>query len=429
MINIIVLAITAACVLFGFILGVIRGFSRSLLRFLLIAVCAAGAWFLRGLLTDIVMGININGQTLGDMIAEGLSSADLPSSVTSLVQTLARLIVGVALFLVCFLLLQLVTWVIIFPLLKLFLKRHPVKRHRITGAVIGLVQGAVIAFVFCFPISGLLVQFNKIASLEMNGEKVLGGDMAGVMEQMDIEGYTSSPLGKFYVSAGGGLFTLMTTDKSGDTVVSLDSATSAVAAAVNVSNEITNISNVLNENGGINGNAQAIADSFKNIDAIKGDLDDESAALLNDVLKDTAASLGGQDFNLPEDFDIKEVNFTAAGDAIVEIEKYSSAGSIENITEDSVNIIINGLAENEIIVDALGSASIASVGEDDKIMFEQAIENSGASDEYKEKIRVLLGLSEAPTGGDNTEGGNTSGGDNTEGNTDELVPENGGEAA
>ena len=415
--------------LFGFILGVIRGFSRSLLRFLLIVACAAGAWFLRGLLTDIVMGININGQTLGDMIAEGLSSADLPSSVTALVQTLARLIVGVALFLVCFLLLQLVTWVIIFPLLKLFLKRHPVKRHRITGAVIGLVQGAVIAFVFCFPISGLLVQFNKIASLEMNGEKVLGGDMAGVMEQMDIEGYTSSPLGKFYISAGGGLFKLMTTDSSGDTVVSLDSATSAVAAAVNVSNEITNISNVLNENGGINGNAQAIADSFKNIDAIKGDLDDESAALLNDVLKDTAASLGGQDFNLPEDFDIKEVNFTAAGDAIVEIEKYSSAGSIENITEDSVNIIINGLAENEIIVDALGSAAIASVGEDDKIMFEQAIENSGASDEYKEKIRVLLGLSEAPTGGDNTEGGNTSGGDNTEGNTDELVPENGGEAA
>ena len=424
MINIIVLAITAACVLFGFILGIIRGFSRSLLRFLLIVACAAGAWFLRGLLTDIVMGININGQTLGDMIAEGLSSADLPSSVTSLVQTLARLIVGVALFIVCFLLLQLVTWVIIFPLLKLFLKRHPVKRHRITGAVIGLLQGAVIAFVICFPLSGLLVQFNKIASLEMNGEPILN---MGV--DLDVEGYSASPLGNFYISAGGGLFKLMTTDSSGDTVVSLDSATSAVAAAVNVSNEITKISNVLNENGGINGNAQAIADSFKDIDAIKGDLDDESAALLNDVLKDTAASLGGQDFNLPEDFDIKEVNFTAAGNAIVEIEKYSSAGSIENITEDSVNIIINGLAENEIIVDALGSAAIASVGEDDKIMFEQAIENSGASDEYKEKIRVLLGLSETPSEGDNTEGGNTSGGDNTEGNTDELVPENGGEAA
>lgn len=424
MINIIVLAITAACVLFGFILGIIRGFSRSLLRFLLIAVCAAGAWFLRGLLTDIVMGININGQTLGDMIAEGLSSADLPSSVTSLVQTLARLIVGVALFIVCFLLLQLVTWAILFPLLKLFLKRHPVKRHRITGAVIGLLQGAVIAFVICFPLSGLLVQFNKIASLEMNGEPILN-----MGAELDVESYSASPLGKFYISAGGGLFKLMTTDSSGDTVVSLDSATSAVAAAVNVSNEITNISNVLNENGGISGNAQAIADSFKNIDAIKGDLDDESAALLNDVLKDTAASLGGQDFNLPEDFDIKQVNFTAAGDAIVEIEKYSSTGSVENITEDSVNIIINGLAENEIIVDALGSAAIASVGEDDKVMFEQAIENSGASDEYKEKIRVLLGLSEAPTGGDNTEGGNTSGGDNTEGNTDELVPENGGEAA
>ena len=406
MINIIVLAITAACVLFGFILGVIRGFSRSLLRFLLIVACAAGAWFLRGLLTDVVMGININGQTLGDMIAEGLASADLPSSVTALVDTLARIIVGVALFLVSFLLLQLVSWMILFPLLKLFLKRHPVKRHRITGAVIGLLQGAVIAFVICFPLSGLLVQFNKIASLEMNGEKVLGGDMAGVMEQMDIEGYTSSPLGKFYVSAGGGLFTLMTTDKSGDTVVSLDSATSAVTAAVSVSNEITNITNVLNESGGINGNAQQIADSFRNIDAIKDDLDDQSAALLNDVLKDTAASLGGQDFNLPEDFDIKEVNFTAAGDAIVEIEKYSESGSIENITDDSLEIIVNGLAENEIIVDALGSSAIASVGEAEKARFEQAIDNSSASDEYKEKMKVLLGIAEsAPS----QEGGETGG--------------------
>lgn len=388
MVNIIILVLTAACLLFGFILGIKRGFSRSLLRMLLVILCAVGAWFARAALTDLVLDLEIQGRTVAETIKEALSSADLPESVMSLLDSLVRILVGVVLFLVSFMALQLVSWMIIFPLLKLFLKRHPKKKHRITGMLLGVVQGAFVAYVICFPLTGLLVQFDKVAQLEMNGEKIIN---LGV--DLKVGEYVESPLGEIYVKAGDKLFKMMTVQENENGSVSLDSATSAVVAAVKVGNEVTSISKALEGATGITAdNAAAIADSFKNIDAVKNDLDDDSAKLLNDVLKDTAFSLGGGDITIPDDFDFKEVNFTAAGDAIVEIEKYINPENTEELSEESVSVIVNGLAENEIIVDALGSGELASVKEEDKETFITAIDNSNASDEYKEKIKNLLGL-------------------------------------
>ena len=407
MVSIVILAITAACVLFGIILGIARGFSRSLLRFFLIVLCAVGAWFVRAALTDTVMGIDINGQTLEQMISSSLSSADLPDSISSLVDSLVRIIVGVALFIVCFVVFQVVSWMIIFPLLKLFLRRHPLKKRRFLGFIFGLLQGAFVAYVICFPLTGLVVEYDKIANLEVDGQKVIKMEY-----DLKISEYTASPLGKFYISAGAPLFKMMTTMTEGDKTVSLGGATNAIVAAVNISNEIKDISQLLDTTNGINSeNAQSIAESFREIDAIKNDLDDDSAQILNDVLKETAASLGGQDFNLPEDFDFKSVNFTAAGDAVVEMEKYTDENITEPVSDQSIATIVSGLAENEIIIDALGTSSLVTVKAEDKERFEQAIESSSATDEYKDKIRVLLGISASS--------GNNS--DMTEG-TEEKTP-------
>ncbi len=389
MVSIVILAITAACVLFGIILGIARGFSRSLLRFFLIVLCAVGAWFVRAALTDTVMGIDVNGQTLEQMISSSLSSADLPDSISSLVDSLVRIIVGVALFIVCFVVFQVVSWMIIFPLLKLFLRRHPLKKRRFLGFIFGLLQGAFVAYVICFPLTGLVVEFDKIANLEVDGQKVIKMEY-----DLKISEYTASPLGKFYISAGAPLFKMMTTMTEGDKTVSLGGATNAIVAAVNISNEIKDISQLLDTTNGINSeNAQSIAESFRNIDAIKNDLDDDSAQILNDVLKEASASLGGQDFILPEDFDFKSVNFTAAGDAVVEMEKYTDENITEPVSDQSIATIVSGLAENEIIIDSLGTSSLVTVKAEDKERFEQAIESSSATEEYKDKIRVLLGIS------------------------------------
>lgn len=383
MLNSIILALTGACLVFGVILGLMRGFSRAFIRFILMCASVAGAWFLREFIAEKVMTLDIGGKNLEQFIAEAMSSSEIPSSVVNLVQSFAKILIGVAVFLLAFLLLKTVTLVIVFPILKLIFGRK--KKLRLIGLIIGALQGALVAFVLCVPISGLMLQYDKLADIEIDGKKVIEKSV-----DFNVDEYKDSLLGRFYINAGGGLFEKMTTTTTADNKsITLDSVTDAVVVAVNISNEISAITNALEQNENISDSAGSIAESFRNIDQLKGDMTEETAELLNDVLRDTAASLGGQDFNLPDDFDIQQVNFTAAGNAIEAVGNYSGGAEL---TQENVDTIVNGLAENEIIVDALGSSSVVTVSESDRGMFEEAINNSEITDEHKEKIRVLLGL-------------------------------------
>ena len=66
--SIIVMGFTIACVVLGFLLGMLRGRNRSILRFVIVLGCAVGAFFLKDVLIETAMSLEIEGQTLKDTL-------------------------------------------------------------------------------------------------------------------------------------------------------------------------------------------------------------------------------------------------------------------------------------------------------------------------------------------------------------------------
>ena len=60
----IIMGFTIFCIVWGFLLGLIRGGNRSILRFIMILGCAVGAFFLKDLLIDVAMTLEIEGQNV-----------------------------------------------------------------------------------------------------------------------------------------------------------------------------------------------------------------------------------------------------------------------------------------------------------------------------------------------------------------------------
>ena len=83
------------------------------------------------------------------------------------------------------------------------------------------------------------------------------------------------------------------------------------------------------------------------------------------------------------------------------IEKTSTEiDNSEPITQDEVTNIVNGFANNAFIIDVFASDAseapqIIDADESTAAMFEAAINNSQASDQHKETLRKMFGLTNA----------------------------------
>lgn len=186
---IIIYVVLGFSLLVGVLLGLMRGSRRSLLRLCLIALCIVLALSLRSFVTDMIFQINmdVNGttMTLGDYLNEIIANS-LPEEVQSLGDTvivpLTKALMGVLVFLVLFIVLQFFTWVIVFPICKIFVKPKkktdadgnvvsngrgkPVrKKNALLGGGIGLVQGVIVMLCVCIPLAGLFFQANKIVAI------------------------------------------------------------------------------------------------------------------------------------------------------------------------------------------------------------------------------------------------------------------------
>lgn len=134
-------------------------------------------------------------------------------------------------------------------------------------------------------------------------------------------------------------------------------------------------------------NVKQLKDSLTKIDEIKNDLGKDSKELINDVLSDF---IGEAELDIPNDFDITEINFTAAGNAIESAYEYSK----DTTKEPDVDIIVDGLAENLILLDTFGDDVIVTVEEKDKESFITAIDSKDISNEDKNRLKRLFGLIE-----------------------------------
>ncbi len=426
MINYIVLGISAFFVVWGLIMGLVRGFNRSFLRLLLVVAALLAAWFLRHVFVDLLLKIKIQGQTIEEFLSGLLSggAANVPESLSDLIFVIVRIFINVVCFMVLFIAFKFVGWAIIFPIMKLFVKKGA-KKRALLGGIVGIIQGAVIAFAFCVPVNGLLIQANtlmtSLSDLKLDGNSVISAEVQNQVAEAGLDEYQDSVMCKIYTESGGWAYKMLTTveDKEGDPI-SLDSAINAVRAVVKVTNSISAnmdaISNSFSAGGGFSEEGKnALVDMLKTIGEVQDEeLKDEAAKnILNTIIVSAAGmtgdgSEGSEGISLPEDFDITALDTGSAVDAVEALYDFNARVNDESKTEeekqltsDEAKAIVNGIAKNETLISAVvqENSLMPEVGEDDKAIIETELEmlkSEGEIDEATaEQVRKLLGIAAA----------------------------------
>ena len=172
----VIVSLFLVCIILGFLFGWFRGFSKSLVRFIIVLAVTVLAFFVVPSITTAVLkmdisklNINIGGVsavTLGDLIINLIeqvpivqdlieSSPTLESVITLVPQMIANVVLFIAFFFIFKWFSMIIYWIIagIFFSKK---KMGDKDRHKFVGAVIGTVQGLLVAIVLMVPIFGVV---------------------------------------------------------------------------------------------------------------------------------------------------------------------------------------------------------------------------------------------------------------------------------
>ena len=408
----IVLGLTAFTILFGALLGLIRGRNRAILRLIFVTVSVILAVALRSTVVSAIMNFEVDGTTLHDTLAQEFMSAEanIPVQIQDLIFTLIEVILGLIAFFVLFFVIKFITWLIVFPIAKIFVRKGE-KKRKLVGALIGAAQGFLIAFVVCAPLSGILVQLNDLSKMEIQGKPAFE-----IPEEIGVEAYVDSTPCNFYNTTGGWFFDMISTAKDANgNKISIKDTCNIVTTVAGIANTVTKLSDNL-ESMSVASTPQQQVDSIKNIGdtliEIGNSVDSLSADAKNvvqgvmDSVKEMITSEGEP---LPPDIesaidnlDINNIDLVSVGEAIngiaTYIEKTNSEfdQTDEPITQDEINDIVNGFANNEFIIDLFAADSsevpqIISADESTMAMFESAINNSSASAQHKETLKKMFG--------------------------------------
>ena len=124
---------------------------------------------------------------------------------------------------------------------------------------------------------------------------------------------------------------------------------------------------------------------------------------VKEMIAPEGEELPGEIASVIDNLNINDLDLVSVGEAMNGIASYiektsDEFESSEPVTQEEINDIVNGFANNTFIIDLLASDSsdvpqIIEAEDDMLAMFESAIENSSATDEYKDTLKKLFGLS------------------------------------
>ena len=429
----------------GMLLGMLRGSRRAALRLVLVLLCVVAAFCLRGVVTNAVLSMPVDGQTLEQAIISQLpeDAAQLGDNLMPIV----RLLVTVVLFLSLFFVIKFISWVIIYPLCKLFVKKARIKKdgtrgkkHALIGGVIGLVQGAAVAVVLCFVFNGLLVHMgNLMESVDVLQQSSNGGTNASiVMTEENAENggsgtengglsadmftvfndYKQSGISQTINKIGGDkAFNMVASVKTEDgKTLTLTGQLDAINAMVKMVKELVSLNNKLNEmsdqlKGGLNGDiTSAITDVFNALDDICVNMTDESKETVNGIVQTLAGNL---DIGVEVDMsvlDFTTISFKNEGQVITSLTEYKDKDFSEMTAEQAeqeAKEIVNLVMESNIILPMLSANSDFTVGLTD-VNHDLAagviedLERDETADQKKvDMLKKFFGLSEGSAEGDN----------------------------
>ena len=193
----------AVIVVFSALVGFVRGFSKTVVRLITLALAIVATFFVSIEITNTAAELAlIEGQTLGQYVL-GLISGD--ATVTRLlasaplleeaILTAPSFVIGFVVFPVAFLLLSFVSWILFLilskPLRRLFFKeKGKVKVHigkRFAGFLMGAVTGVLIFAMLMAPIYGLLSVLPEKSALEkvvdtLEDQGMIDANTAGIIK-------------------------------------------------------------------------------------------------------------------------------------------------------------------------------------------------------------------------------------------------------
>lgn len=417
-------------VLIGFLLGSGRGLRRSIIRLVLVALSIVLAFVLKGTLTDRIMNAEINGQSVSEYITEQVSQmipgvtipADIVVNIVSLIVVAFAFLLSLHLFLF-------VTWAIIFPICKLFLKnRKPVsassdgkkrkrKKHngmsRLLGSILGLAQGVAVAVVCVTVLNGLFFNISNIMSTandmgSNDAEPVAMAEydsgMEGIAGMEDAEkffqslvDYKDSGIRKFINKMGGDkLFDMIVSaEKEEGKKVTLTGQVNALTGLFKMGKELSALNN-MEMAGGLSGStAEQLTAIFNKLDEINSELSDESKEAIDDLVKAVADTMfADMDLDLSK-IDFTTVNFANEGKVISDLSSYKET-DMSNLSDEeaqqTAKNIVETVMQSDILLPLLSANSEFTIGLEGE-NYEQAksfiieLEQNPESD--KDKVEML----------------------------------------
>lgn len=225
-----IVSLFLVCIILGFVFGWFRGFSKSLVRFIIVLAVTVLAFFVVPSITTAVLkmdisklNINIGGVsavTLGDLIIDLIeqvpivqdlieSSPTLASVITLVPQMLANVVLFIAFFFIFKWFSMIIYWIIagIFFSKK---KMGDKDRHKFVGAVIGTVQGFLVAIVLMVPIFGVvetsrpMVEAIRAEQTAASTSESTGESASGFTYTVNEEGSSETPGGEGSSETPGG---------------------------------------------------------------------------------------------------------------------------------------------------------------------------------------------------------------------------------
>lgn len=367
------------------------------------------------------MGIEINGQPLGEYVASQLfQGQDVPAET---VNNLVSLLVLAVTFLLSLSLLLFVTWAIIFPLFKLFIPKKKLtdadgkkkKKHnglsRLLGSVLGLTQGIAVAVISVTVLNGLFFNLSNVAATmksmqnddtnAQTAEVTETGNPSGGDEQAQaffnsLLEYNDSGIRKFINKMGG--------DKLFDGIVSIEveegkkitltGQIDALRGLVDMGKELYAIQN-MNMSGGLNADTAAdLAEMFAKLDEINSGLYSESKDAINTLVKSAAGSYFPAEMNL-DALDFNTISFANEGQVIAQLSAYKELDFASLDAEQSkqkATEVVSTVMQSDILLPLLSSNADFTVGlEGDNYVFAKEVidelEQNPESD--KDKVNML----------------------------------------
>ncbi len=377
--NTIMLLFTAAFVLIGALLGLVRGVRKALLRLVLVGAAAAGTWIIEGKLVAAVSSFKIGGQTLEQLLASKLPQ-EIAAAASSIMPML-EIVIAIVGFALIFLSFLFVSW-IIYLILQIFVPKGFFKM-RWAGALCGALQGALVAFFVCVPLCGVAVETQKLANAEFKGEKLVP---AAFIEMIQHDAAVQPT--KFYLDAGAPLFDHLssTVDENGNKIT-LDSQIEMLLSAIQLADQVQKLTEIDFSQGLNINNVAEFSAMLKTLDTIKGDMSEETVEQVTQMINTVAA-----DFNLPVDIsnvDFKEVDFANESVIVEAVYQYQETGDVEDVPA-----LVESVSESKLILPVLKDSDASlSLTDEQKTEVQDAINNLETVDEEtKNALEIMFGL-------------------------------------